>query len=61
MSAVIDYEAEAKKRNAKIEFRKNIVLGAILRKIHKEQGTMLYLLQIIEPHLSQAQRQLFGI
>lgn len=45
----------------KQELRKNIVVGAVLRKLHKEQGTMANLLSAIEPYLKKADRQLFGL
>ena len=48
------------KEEAKRELRRNIITGAILRKLHREQGTMSYLIQTIEPYLTRNHRQLFG-
>ncbi len=33
------------------ELRRNIIVGSILRSMHREQGTGGYLLQVIEPYL----------
>lgn len=54
---------EKKEREKQIsrERRKNIVIGATLRAIHKKQGTEIYLLQVIEPYLSKENRKLFGL
>ncbi len=48
------------KEEAKRELRRNIITGAILRKLHREQGTMSYLIQIMEPYLTRDHRKLFG-
>lgn len=49
------------KETSNQELRRNIVVGAILRKLHKEQGTMPYLIQMLEPYLKKADRKLFGL
>ena len=46
-----------KKEEAKKELRKNIVIGHILRFLHKKQGTMPYLLQTIDPYLKKSDQQ----
>ena len=43
------------------ELKRNIVVGAILRNIHRQQGTMPYLIQVVEPYLKKADRKLFGL
>lgn len=45
----------------KQELRRNIIVGSILRSLHKKQGTMPYLVQMVEPYLKKADRQLFGL
>ncbi len=47
--------------DARQELRRNIVIGAVLRSLHRKQGTMSYLIQIIEPYLKKSDRQLFGL
>lgn len=53
--------SNVEKEDSKRELRKNIVIGAILRRLHKDQGTTPYLLQVVEPYLKKADRQLFGL
>lgn len=53
----LSWKKEAERR----ELRRNIIIGAILRYIHKQQGTEAYLLQIVEPYLRKSDRQLFGL
>lgn len=52
---------DVKKDELNKEKRRNIIVGAILRSIHKQQGTMPYLLQVIEPYLKKGDRKLFGL
>lgn len=52
-----DLEKEAKNREKARIYK----IGHILRKIHREQGTMPYLIQVIEPHLTKKERSLFGL
>lgn len=47
--------------DAKRELRRNIIVGSILRSLHKQQGTMPYLVQMVEPYLKKSDRQLFGL
>lgn len=49
------------KEEANREFRRNIIIGSVLRSLHKKQGTMPYLIQVVEPYLKKADRQLFGL
>ena len=51
----------ASKKVSNQELRRNIVVGAILRKLHKEQETMPYLIQMAEPYLKKSDRKLFGL
>ena len=43
------------------ELRRNIIIGSVLRSLHRKQGTMPYLIQVIEPYLKKSDRQLFGL
>lgn len=43
------------------ELRRSIIIGSVLRSLHRKQGTMPYLIQTIEPYLKKADRQLFGL
>lgn len=54
-------ENEAEKIAARQELRRNIIMGSILRTLHRKQGTMSYLIQAIEPYLKKSDRQLFGL
>lgn len=54
-------KATLEKEEAQKEFRRNIIIGSVLRSLHRQQGTMPYLLQIVEPYLRKADRQLFGL
>ena len=49
------------KNEAKKELRRSIIIGSVLRSVHRKQGTMPYLVQVIEPYLKKADRQLFGL
>ena len=49
------------KEQANQELRRNIIIGSTLRSIHRQQGTMPYLIQVIEPYLKKADRKLFGL
>lgn len=49
------------KGEANRELRRNIVIGAVLRSLHRKQGTMPYLIQAVEPYLKKSDRQLFGL
>ena len=51
------FEKEAMQK----ELRRNIIIGSILRSVHRKEGTMSYLVQMIEPYLRKADRQLFGL
>lgn len=50
-----------KKTERNEELSRKIIIGSILQKIHKEQGTMPYLLEVIEPYLTKENRKLFGL
>ncbi len=52
-----DLEKEEKNRDKARIYK----IGHIIRKIHREQGTMPYLIQVIEPHLTKQERSLFGL
>jgi hypothetical protein len=54
-------ENQAEKIEARQELRRNIIIGSILRTLHRKQGTMSYLIQAIEPYLKKSDRQLFGL
>ncbi len=54
-------ENETEKIEARQELRRNIIIGSILRTLHRKQGTMSYLIQAIEPYLKKSDRQLFGL
>ena len=49
------------KEESKKELKRNIIIGSVLRKIHRDQGTMPYLIQVIEPYLKKADRKLFSL
>jgi len=49
------------KEEAKKELWRSIIIGSVLRSVHRKQGTMPYLVQVIEPYLKKADRQLFGL
>ncbi len=51
------FEKEAMQK----ELRRNIIIGSILRSVHRKEGTMPYLIQMIEPYLRKSDRQLFGL
>jgi len=52
---------DAKREEIQKAIRRNIIIGHILQKIHKEQGTMDYLLEVIEPYFTKKNRKLFGL
>jgi hypothetical protein len=52
---------QQRKQEARLELRRNIITGAVLRSLHKKQGTMAYLLEVIEPYLKKSDRKLFGL
>ena len=52
---------EVKKAERKKKDCQKYIVGGILMKIHEEQGTMPYLLEMIEPRLTKANRKLFGL
>lgn len=54
-------ENESQKIEIRQEIRRNIIIGSILRTVHRKQGTMSYLIQAIEPYLKKSDRQLFGL
>ena len=49
------------KEEAQKEFRRNIIIGSVLRSLHRQQGTMPYLIHVVEPYLRKADRRLFGL
>ncbi len=49
------------REEANAELRRNIVIGSVLRSIHRQHGTMAYLIQVVEPYLRKADRKLFGL
>ena len=58
---ILEVASELEKIEAKRELRRNIIVGSVLRSLHKKQGTMHYLVQMVEPYLKKADRQLFGL
>ena len=47
--------------NTRQDLRRSIIIGSVLRSLHRKQGTMPYLIQVIEPYLKKSDRQLFGL
>ncbi len=43
------------------DLTRKIVIGSLLLSLHKQQGTVPYLIQMVEPYLKKADRQLFGL
>jgi hypothetical protein len=52
---------DLQREELKRELRRKIVAGSVLLSLHKRQGTMPYLLQVIEPYLRKSERKLFGL
>ncbi len=54
-----DYDPIKKEKN--LELQRNIIAGHIIRKLHKQEGSYAYLIQLLDPYLDKKQRQLFGL
>ena len=59
MVQTVNFDFQKKERA--LELQRNIVAGHIIRKLHKQEGSYGYLLQLLEPYLDKKDRQLFGL
>lgn len=54
-------DVDQRKKERNLEFQRNIITGYIIRKLHKEEGSYGYLIQLLEPYLEKNERRLFGL
>ena len=49
------------KKETQKELRRKIIIGSVLCTMHRKQGTMPYLINLVEPYLRKEDRKLFGL